>query len=68
MLVYKDLKAAGLFMKSSFKVVANLMSLWGLAWLTGVQNVGASRMLGECSTSCSLKMWSVGMPWPNLDL
>jgi hypothetical protein len=33
-----------------------------------MRNVGALRMLGECSTRCSLKMWSVGMPRPNLDI
>jgi hypothetical protein len=26
-----------------------------------MQNVGAWRMLGECSTRCPLEMWSFGM-------
>ncbi len=40
----------------------SLMSLWGVAWLIFMQNVGALRMLGECSTRCHLEMWSLGMP------
>jgi hypothetical protein len=28
-----------------------------------MQNVGAWRMLGECSTKCHLEMWSFGMPY-----
>jgi len=28
-----------------------------------MQNVGAWRMLGECSTICHLEMWSFGMPF-----
>ncbi|KAH8960556.1 hypothetical protein BDL97_05G001100 [Sphagnum fallax] len=39
------------------------MSLWGIAWLTCMQNVGAWRMLGECSTRCHLEMWSLGRPY-----
>jgi hypothetical protein len=35
------------------------MSLWRVAWLTCMQNVGALRMLGNWSTSCHLKMWSL---------
>ncbi len=27
------------------------------------QNVGASRVLGECSTRCYLEMWSLKLPW-----
>jgi len=39
------------------------MSLWGIAWLTYMQNVGALRMLGESSTRCHLEMWSLRMPY-----
>jgi hypothetical protein len=28
------------------------MSLWGVAWLTNVQNVGAWRMHATCSARC----------------
>ncbi len=33
------------------------MSLWALARLTCMQNVGAWRMLAECSTSYDHMMW-----------
>ncbi len=33
-----------------------------IAWLTCMQNVKALRMLGEFSTRCHLKMWSLGPP------
>jgi hypothetical protein len=56
------LKSAGVLMSRSFKVDVSLKSWLGLAWLTFMQNVGASRMLGECSTRCHLEMWSFGMP------
>ncbi len=42
------------------QMVGSLMSLWGIAWLICMQNVGAWRMLGECSTRCHLEMWSLG--------
>jgi pentatricopeptide repeat protein len=41
-------------MAGSF-MVASLTYLWGIAWLTCMQNVGAWRMLGESSTRCHLE-------------
>jgi hypothetical protein len=32
----------------------------GIAWLACMQNVGALRMLGECSVRCHLEIWSLG--------
>jgi hypothetical protein len=47
----------------SFKVDGIQMSLWRLAWLTCMQNVGALMMLRECSTRCHHTMWSLGTPY-----
>ncbi len=52
-----------MFMSRSFKAVSCLMSLWGIAWLTCMQNVEAWRILGNCSSRCHLKMWSLGPPY-----
>jgi hypothetical protein len=42
-------------------MVVGPMSLWGIARLTCMQNVGASRMLGDCPTRCHHTMWWLGM-------
>jgi pentatricopeptide repeat protein len=46
------LKRAGVLMCRSFNVDGIQMSLCRVAWLTCMQNVGAWRMLGECSIRC----------------
>jgi hypothetical protein len=38
------------------------MSLWGVAWWTCVQNVGAWMRVGECLTRCPHEMLYLGMP------
>jgi hypothetical protein len=50
------LKRAGVLMSKSFKVDGIQMFVWAVAWWTCMQNVGAWRMLGECSTRCHLEM------------
>jgi hypothetical protein len=44
------IEEVGVFIRTSFKAVRNLMSLRGVAELTCMQSVGAWRMLGKCST------------------
>ncbi len=55
-------RPAVVFMSISFKVVASLMSLWGLALFSCMQTVGAGSALGECSTRCHHMIWSLGVP------
>jgi pentatricopeptide repeat protein len=43
---------AGVFMNRLLKAVMSQMSLLGTALLICMQNVGALRMLGQCSTRC----------------
>ncbi len=62
-LVYELLKKAGVLMSRSCNVVvARLMCLWGIAWLTYLPNVAAWKMLRECLTRCHPGMWSLGPP------
>ncbi len=63
--VFLHLKGEDVLMSRLFKLDGIRMSLWGVLWLTCMQNVGAWRMLGECS-KCHLdhlEMWPLGMPY-----
>jgi len=62
-LAWLCLKRAGVSITRSFKMVWSQLSLWRTVWLTYMQIVGASTILGECSTRCHLKMWSLGASW-----
>jgi hypothetical protein len=53
------LKRAGVLMSRSCKVDGIQIFLWGVAWWTCMQNLGAWKMLGKCSTRCCLEMWSL---------
>jgi hypothetical protein len=39
------------------------MALWGVVWLTNVQNVRTWRMCATCSTTCPWRTWSPGIPY-----
>ncbi len=52
---------AGMLMNRLYRAVTIPMSLWALALWTCKPNVGAWRMLGECSRRCPHMMWSLGM-------
>jgi pentatricopeptide repeat protein len=60
--VFLHLKREDVLMSRLFILDGIWMSLWGVLWLTCMQNVGAWRMLGECS-KCHLEMWPLGMPY-----
>jgi hypothetical protein len=53
-MVQEHLKTIGLFMNNSFKVVINSIFLCAIAWWTCMQNLGAWKMLGDCSTRMSM--------------
>ncbi len=50
------LEEGTVLMSRSFKVDGIQMFVWAVPWWTCMQNVGAWRMLGECSTRCHLEM------------
>ncbi len=59
-LAYLRLTSTSMFMSRSLNMDGIQISLWEVAWLTCMQNVGAWRMLGECPTRCHHIMWSLG--------
>jgi hypothetical protein len=52
-----QLKRVGAFVSKSLNADGIQMSSWKIAWFTCMGNVGAWRMLGECSTSCDEWAW-----------
>ncbi len=62
-LVWVQVNVVSMFMNRSFKMVVSYRSLWILASLTCMQNVGALKMFKKCTTSCHLEMWLHGIPW-----
>jgi len=51
----------GMLMSLSCNVGGIQISLWVVAWLACMQNVGAWRMLAECSIRCIHEISSLGM-------
>ncbi len=55
----RRLEVGRLVHEQSIQVVANLMSLWVVAWWTHMKNVGVLKMLGKRSSRYQLQMWSL---------
>jgi hypothetical protein len=62
-LAYLRLTSTSMFMSRSLNMDGIQISLWEVAWLTCMQNVGAWSLLGECPTRCHHMMWSLEMPY-----
>jgi hypothetical protein len=60
-IAYEHLKRASLFISRSFKVAMSQISLWIIAWLIYIPNVGTRRRLGDHSKRCTHAIWSLGL-------
>jgi pentatricopeptide repeat protein len=60
--IYKHMKRADMYINRSPKVTGSQMSVWVVALLTCMPNVGVWRRLGEYSTKCLHAILSLGMP------